>query len=739
MENNINWIEESGLCVLVRVVCDYSESRKEYSTSKLMNMVYLHDDRLQFQEYLPLENAFFHEAYDLLDDMFLEDGIKQQLQDQILRTEVARAKLLASVNPQEPFPEEENINSYLEAYYCLLRSCFAQIDTLSDSWADTRRFIQCILNVDMVLGSEDAHASLYAPAVLDGIFHLYKSIDEYRRCVADVKSCQIRQNYQEVLVSKILRYFRWIVICDGEMMQAAIPASLTETDSDRFKRAKWSLNVPVRSLQSYNSFEGIGELRLLDKVLYEIDCRKNEKRLGNEFHITLVGDVQSEPMKLLCRLTRLSLEQQSDLPESLRITFRVLTYHRDARGSSADGGTDNKLSVDYHFERYDRHLANMKKLNEIIDSSDLLFVLDSCDLYRQISVNNGNENHLMRQRIARDDYRMNCLSSGNEEKMIRKSNFTDLIQMLYVFSYTGETGKLYKRLNRTILSHLWKRGSEEYENGRSIYVYISDLDAFKAVDYDERQLIRIERYNEKEIAILRMSDYEEKPLPVGRPEEERMIVFTLWQLIKHTAARNIKGFMQFFDFNDDKDILILRNTMIGVDYSDWPNTLEFYYELPDVKRADFETKVRSCLEEQVVPFFKRHTSDMFYEYFVKSFSSFLYSDAKNVDDMLFLYLFTNQHDSLRQARLAGRRVDLKRFRPKQCKYSQKQYYLEVMDDYDTSSEMFAFKYWKLEHLEKADPDLRKKIFKNIKGSCERNSYTESYLYEKCRRMSNGVV
>lgn len=178
---------------------------------------------------------------------------------------------------------------------------------------------------------------------------------------------------------------------------------------------------------------------------------------------------------------------------------------------------------------------------------------------------------------------MNCLSSGNEEKMIRKSNFTDLIQMLYVFSYTGETGKLYKRLNRTILNHLWKRGSAQYKDGRSIYVYISDLDAFRAENYenyDERKLIRIERYNEKEIAILRMSDYEDKPLPVGRPDEERMIVFTLWQLIKHTAARNIREFLQFFDFEDDKDILILRNTMVGVDYSEWPEILEFYYELP---------------------------------------------------------------------------------------------------------------------------------------------------------------
>lgn len=145
-------------------------------------------------------------------------------------------------------------------------------------------------------------------------------------------------------------------------------------------------------------------------------------------------------------------------------------------------------------------------------------------------------------------------------------------------------------------------------------------------------------------------------------------------------------------------------------------------------------KVRSCLTEQVLPFFKGHTSDMFYDYFVKSFSSFLYSDAKNVDDMLFLHLFTNQHDLLRRAYLVGRKENLKRFRPKQCKYSQKQYYLEVMDDYDTSSAMFAFKYWKLKHLEEADSDLRKKIFGNIKEACERNSYTKSYLYDKCCRM-----
>lgn len=192
--------------------------------------------------------------------------------------------------------------------------------------------------------------------------------------------------------------------------------------------------------------------------------------------------------------------------------------------------------------------------------------------------------------------------------------------------------------------------------------------------------------------------------------------------------------MQAAGLNSLTDILTIRNTLIGIDYRNWPEKLSFYYQLPlDTKLPErYEEYLKTCIIDEVMPFFKSNLAekDAFYEYYVKSYSSPLYSDAKDVDDMLFLHLFKNKHHLLKETELKGKREDLTNFRPRIFIYSSKQYYQEIMEDYDTSSEEFAFKYIKLERLRKVDPQLRKVIFDNIRRSCERNDYKDSYLYIK---------
>ena len=57
-----------------------------------------------------------------------------------------------------------------------------------------------------------------------------------------------------------------------------------------------------------------------------------------------------------------------------------------------------------------------------------------------------------------------------------------------------------------------------------------------------------------------------------------------------------------------------------------------------------------------------------------------------------------------------------------------------MKDYDTSSEMFSFKYSKLEDIQREGNLKREEIFQNIMEVCEQNQYGNSYLYDNCRKM-----
>lgn len=732
------WIDESGFCELVRTVCRKSEEQAnaEKTASVLFNEAFAEMESFRnYKPFIQAESAYI-QAENLLDRVIADVDAKEVLKKEIHQTKDTRSDFLKciQVSGEGPFPDASSTADYLEQYYRLLKNLFFYMEILEAAEVTGQQIVQSILNADMYFNDTEAGASLYSPAVLDGIFHLYAAVEEYRRCTAQIKSALLKKKYQEILISKVLRYFRWVVVCDGELMQAAIPASLEETDdSSRLEELQWTLDVPIRPLRSYNSYEGIGELRLLDKVLYEIECKKDQKLLRSEFEITLVGDIQSRAMSVLCNTVCFALQKSSfKLPDPFRVHFRVLTYN-ESLPSAETVFSQKGITVTYEFEKYTGQLLQVTDLGKLLDLSDIVFILDSCDLYKRVRFSPMRDRNLFWQFLANDTYDTDYLIHGNGKNFERCGYFIRTLQILYTFVALGSPGEMYKKLNEPLLEYLRTRSAE-----KAIYVYISDLEAFRELDYAENQLIRIEQYNEKQIAILRMTDFKEAPLikpAAPGSDAEKVIVFSFWQLVKHIAVRDIDGFLDFFGMSSDEDILTLQQTLAGVDYSRWPEELVFYYQVPDspaqVGAEDFRKRVEECVRDVVMPFFVKRPPDMFYEYLIKSFGSFLYSDAKSVDDMLFLHLFENRHELLKAARLGGERKDLGNYMRQYCKYSQKQYYYEIMKDYDTSSYKFSFKYKKLEQLEKADAELRKVIFKNIATACQENSYKESFLYWKC--------
>lgn len=733
-------VEEMGVCRLIRRVCDEiivdSVDGMTKDPCELLNRFYSNavegkEADLLFTEYSPMIGSEYDNACKYLKYIFLEEDMKETLNEYLFASKNALQNLIFHVNGKNPFPAYRLIEDYLTQYYELLKSVLRISDKLKDVKDIGSKFLQSILNVGFVFSednlSEYSYASLYAPAVLNGVARLYSALIEYGKCAAEIKQEKIRKNYQEVLISKVLRYFNWFIVQDKKVMRLEMPAVLYGKESMR-----WTLNIPVYPLENCNSYEGIGEVRLLDKVIYEIERLKREEKLCNLYNIVVVGDIESRPMDQLCKLVKCFLREKG--LEDFRVNFKVLTYNKDAYEHSDD-------MVTYEFERYDRNLLRSDKLNNLLDQSDLIFLLDCCDLYNELGVEVRDKNFIW-QKVAEDDYKKDYLDYARRKDYVRKGGFAELIEELYIFNYSGEFGKWKKRLNTSMLCYLCSYCSERQNVEKSIYAYISDMEAFEGFNYKEQQIIRIENYNDKQVAIIKISDYEEEKLDAT--DRRKLIVFTVWQLIKHIAIRNIDEFLAYFRLPVDEarsKILLLRQVLIGVDYSEWPRSLKFYYQWPEGMTDDekFDKQLRECIENEMMPFFKDGVQNMFSEYFIKSFSSFLYSDAKNVNDMLFLHLFKNCHSVLKEVSLegetrqkgtAGEKLDLSEYQNQKCKYSQKQYYYEMMKDYDTSSDNFTGKYIKLMRLEKSEPELGKEIFANIKRACEENSYTDSYLYRK---------
>lgn len=737
--------EEMGVCRLIRSVCDEMTAGSVDGMTKdpceLLNSFYSDavegkNGDLLFSEYSLATGSGYDDACEYLKYIFLEEDMKKTVKEYLLASKSALQNLISSVDGKNPFPDYLLIEEYLTQYYELLKSVLRISDKLKDVKDIGSKFLQSILNVGMVFPEDNSleysYASLYAPAVLDGVARLYSALADYRKCAAEIKQEKIRKNYQEVLISKVLRYFKWFIVQDEKVMRLEIPAVLYGKEEIR-----WTLNIPIYPLENCNSYEGIGEVRLLDKVIYELERLNKDEELNQPYNIAVVGDIESRPMDQLCKLVKCFLREKG--LEDFQVNFKVLTYNKDAYEHSDD-------VVTYEFERYDRNLLRSDKLNNLLDQSDLIFLLDCCDLYNELGIE-ARDNNFIWQKVADDNYRKDYLDFARRKDYIRKGGFSDLIDELHIFNYSGEFGKWKKRLNISMLCYLCSYCSER-QNGKkekSVYAYISDMEAFEKFNYKEQQIIRIENYNDKQVAIIKISDYEEEKLDAA--DKRKLIVFTVWQLIKHIAIRNIDEFLTYFGLPVDEArsmILFLRKVLIGVDYSEWPKSLKFYYQWPkDIMESSiFEKRLRDCIENEMMPFFKDGVQNMFSEYFIKSFSSFLYSDAKNVNDMLFLHLFKNCHSVLKEVSLegetlregtAGEEIDLSEYQNQKCKYSQKQYYYEMMKDYDTSSDNFTGKYIKLMRLEKSEPELGKEIFANIKRACEENSYTDSYLYRKFAR------
>lgn len=723
--------EEAGICKLIRKVCvEGVEQRENKEIDKNQEINVLFNKSLEEEQkrisWVKVNSGFVvKDILAQINKLMIDEKKKTELEECLQELQSARCGLLDSAKKEGPFPSRMQATEYLTTYRKVLIAIFSMSDVLADCMETQRDFLQDILNIDICFDDNKGFASIYSPIAIEAILKIYDYIEEYIDIVLGWREKHekdgkvyaiLESNYQAVIISKALRLFRWICVHENDLYQAALPAALPLEGKDNTEGKP--LDIPVRKLKDYSSYEGIGELRLFDKIIYEIERRKEEE---TQHHCVLViGDILKTPMETLCRAVDCWIERKKETCKEWKgkdIRIQLTVYTRNHWGKETSDNPKVKFNrVEYIKYDYKEELTDSSKIDEFVENYDWMFLLDVCDLYNDMWIELQDESITTQMLSQENDF-----------------NLVELQQPLYSLALTGYCGRLEKEINKTFFKYLGEKLKSYRTKRKTAYIYISDRNAISNLDYTDEYFIRLEQYNEKEILIIRMPEMDEMALP---DYSEKIIVLNLWQVIKHGVVRNIDCFLKYFGLQDiESAIGIFRDTLIGVRYDEWPDKLHFFYCVPgDISISGYKEKVEKWIEVGIMPYFQTQKGNIFNEYFLKSYGSFLYSDAKSVDDMLFLHLFRNKHHLLKETVLEGENKDLPEYQSKRCKYSQKQFYATVMEDYDTSSEMFAYKYMKLELMERAYSNLRKEIFEKVLSACQRNKYENSYLAINCLKM-----
>lgn len=560
---------------------------------------------------------------------------------------------------------------------------------------------------------------------------------------------------REILRAYMRRYMNWCIVAPtestettlSERIEATPPKSIgwmyrarlrMYTENEQDKRL---LSLPIIPLEKTSSYEGVSELRLFEKIKYELEYELKQKpEVPNQpFQVVLVGEIDYEMFLNLHKLliswinnrdpSEDNIEWKSK--ESLQVNFVIATKNSFPE-------EDPSQPSKYQLADYDAIFSDSIEFSSLIEKSNLLLFLDCCELYEPVRLlPYADLNSFLQQAVGgkyethvkRDEVSETALASGNM--------FMRMFSLLTGAAYGDGTPAFLEKITRRQILDLLERELEQSPRKGVAYVYYSDLNAARELYWKEDHFLRVEQYACKQIAILRFGGREEKRLNVAENRKDRVLVFNLWQFIKHTAMHRLPTLMEYFQFGSGdqyQNIYWLSEVQIGVDYADWSKSLRFYYWIKarePISNPKFEEKLKEYLTEIIIPCFVGQDDNLYTQYLRKCCTAFLYSDAKNVDDMLFLHLFEKCHSNIRSCGEPPEKKDLENLICSGKKYSGKRFYQEVIADYDGPSEFFANQYRKLGIMvEDGKLDVRT-VFNKVRIACEENNYKDSYLYQKC--------
>lgn len=629
------------------------------------------------------------------------------------------------------FPDVKDIKKCTDLFYKSIKFFMSHESFLE---MEKKERVLCeLLNIGSYYDGEKYKTTIYAPRSLLVLPSIYKNLSLYlKRTEQDEMLTKCNHS---IFLAKLHQANRWYTLAVEKrklcLYHVALPAYQTEQNTDMF--------LEMRNIKTYDSYEGVGELRLADKILYELEYRdKNQLDIGN-IRISIFGEVNYNPLlELIDYLNKVINIKYPYMKAKYKLSFDIYTRKIDEL-------EENKRISEYKncvlkfYKKDEKQFSIRKKIDKLIDDSDIIFLLDNSGIYNAVTYeafDDGGEYYKNLQMLP-DQI---SIDEDREDFKIDK-NFDELYNIAVTYGNFGKFGKIYKEAYDTLLGAFEQRCSDE----KVIYAYISDLDAFSQVYFNQEQYVRLEQYRDKEMGIIRFSKRKENLLK--NSSSQKMIVFNLWQFVKHIAIHERINFEEYFIYPSYRSKILLDQILIGIDYSLWIEEVVFSYTLDskiDINKAIYCERLEQFINNVIIPKFDSMSEISYESYYRKIFISFLYGDAKNVEDLLFLHIYQWHKIILGKSKLRERYTDEKQDlidnKNVEFKFSTKRFYQIAMKRFDSTfnneydrlnaygtlrreSNMLFYDYKK---------DDIKMILSNIKKACEAITYDRTILYRQCQ-------
>ena len=629
------------------------------------------------------------------------------------------------------FPDLKDIKKCTDLFYKSIKFFMSHESFLE--MEKKERVLYELLNIGSYYDGEKYKTTIYAPRSLLILPSIYKNLSLYlKRTEQDEMLTKCNHS---IFLAKLHQANRWYTLAVEKrklcLYHVALPAYQTEQNTDMF--------LEMRNIKTYDSYEGVGELRLADKILYELEYRdKNQLDIGN-IRISIFGEVNYNPLlELIDYLNKAINIKYPYMKAKYKLLFDIYTRKIDEL-------EENKRISEYKncvlkfYKKDEKQFSIRKKKDKLIDDSDIIFLLDNSGIYNAVTYkafDDGGEYYKNLQMLP-DQI---SIDEDREDFKIDK-NFDELYNIAVTYGNFGKFGKIYKEAYDTLLGAFEQRCSDE----KVIYAYISDLDAFSQVYFNQEQYVRLEQYRDKEMGIIRFSKRKENLLK--NSSSQKMIVFNLWQFVKHIAIHERMNFEEYFIYPSYRSKILLDQILIGIDYSLWIEEVVFSYTLDskiDINKAIYCERLEQFINNVIIPKFDSISEISYESYYRKIFISFLYGDAKNVEDLLFLHIYQWHKIILGKSKLRERYADEKQDlidnKNVKFKFSTKRFYQIAMKRFDSTfnneydrlnaygtlrreSNMLFYDYKK---------DDIKMILSNIKKACEAITYDRTILYRQCQ-------
>lgn len=693
----------------------------------------------------------FDTLQSMMDRSFLHKNVSNDISCSLKNMRQTLGTLVAKT--EDGFPcfsfTEDAISDYLDTYYIVLYNLLRYYDSLRqwDKGSDFLKIVLCFgcdflynfknTSEDEIVGVMTPLSPCYISALLE-VSKQKRDSQTWR----DEQPSKLVEIYKEILRAYTRRYMNWCIVPPLEYAGQICRARLrmyTENEQE-----KTLLSLPIMPLEKSSSYDGVSEMRLFEKIKYELE-REPEPGIDNDqpFQVVLLGEIDYEMFLNFCQLLSYWIDwidcSTGDIKwatkEHLKIHFRIVTKVRFPEDRTFPPEIKN---IEYELvDHYADIFSNSEKFQQLVKESNLLLFLDCCELYEPVRLEPYKELKSFLQQAVVDSCQVPARCADPSDTALESRNtLMRMYSLLTGAAYgDGTPAFLKKAIRRDIVDRLEDIVKTSLQR-ETAYVYFSDLDAAGEMYWKEDHFLRVEQYACKQIAIMRFGEKNDEQLDNAKGKDERILVFNLWQFIKHTALHRVPSLMEYFGFQGDwyKNVFWMSEVHIGVDYANWSDSLQFYYWAKDIDKIPclgFEKRLVEYLSEIIIPCFVEQTDNLYTRYLRKCCTAFLYSDAKNVDDMLFLHLFDRCHRQIKKSEIPPKKRDLQDLICRGRKYSGKRFYQEVIEDYDGPSQFFANQYRKLGIMEENGNLTIHTVFDKVKIACESNNYSNSYLYQKC--------